>query len=399
MTKVDLEKLEQRVKSLPSVQNEALMDIIRGMYQGKTLLGEKGLLTQLVKDLTEMALQGEMDAHLQENSLEEGGNRRNGFKKKTVKGSGGSFELEVPRDRNSSFEPQIVKKRQTVLNDELDNKILALYSLGSSYNDITSHLQEIYGVDVSAATISAVTDRIMPQITEWRSRPLESLYTILFLDGMFFKARQDGKVITKVLYNIMGINQTGYKEILGFYASESEGAHFWLTVLNDLKARGVQDIIIACVDGLNGFPEAINSVFPKTEIQLCVIHQIRGSLKHIASKNQKEFMVDLKTVYKAETKDLAEYNLLKLEEKWGSKYPMVIKSWQRNWDNLSSYFKYSAEIRKLIYTTNPIEGFHRQVRKYTKTKGSFNSENALFKLVFCAIRRVKSGISQSKIGH
>jgi len=399
MTKVDLEKLEQRVKSLPSVQNEALMDIIRGMYQGKTLLGEKGLLTQLVKDLTEMALQGEMDAHLQENSLEEGCNRRNGFKKKTVKGSGGSFELEVPRDRNSSFEPQIVKKRQTVLNDELDNKILALYSLGSSYNDITSHLQEIYGVDVSAATISAVTDRIMPQITEWRSRPLESLYTILFLDGMFFKARQDGKVITKVLYNIMGINQTGYKEILGFYASESEGAHFWLTVLNDLKARGVQDIIIACVDGLNGFPEAINSVFPKTEIQLCVIHQIRGSLKHIASKNQKEFMVDLKTVYKAETKDLAEYNLLKLEEKWGSKYPMVIKSWQRNWDNLSSYFKYSAEIRKLIYTTNPIEGFHRQVRKYTKTKGSFNSENALFKLVFCAIRRVKSGISQSKIGH
>lgn len=327
MTKVDLVKLEKKVKSLPSVQNEALMDIIRGMYQGKPLLGEKGLLTQLVKDLTEIALQGEMDAHLQENSLEEGGNRRNGFKKKTVKGSGGSFELEIPRDRNSSFEPQIVKKRQTVLNDELDNKILALYSLGSSYNDITSHLQEIYGVDVSAATISG---RIMPQITEWCSRPLESLYTILFLDGMFFKARQDGKVITKVLYNIMGINQTGYKKILGFYASESEGAHFWLTVLNDLKARGVQNILIACVDGLNGFPKAINSVFPKTEIQLCVIHQIRSSIKHIASKNQKEFMADLKTVYKAETKDLAEYNLLKLEEKWGNKYPMIIKSWQRN---------------------------------------------------------------------
>jgi putative transposase len=388
MQNMDLETLEQKIKSLPSVQNEALMDIIKGMYQGKPLLGEKGLLTQLVKDLTEIALQGEMDAHLEENSLEEGGNRRNGINRKIVKGPAGSFELEVPRDRNSSFEPQIVKKRQTVLNDELDNKILALYSLGNSYNDITSHLQEIYGVNISAATISSVTDRILPQITEWRSRPLESVYTIAFLDVMFFKVKQDGKVATKALYNIMGINQAGYKEILGFYACESEGAHFWLTVLNDLKARGVQDIFIACVDGLTGFPEAINSVFPKTEIQRCIVHQIRASIKHVASKNQKEFIADLKTIYKAETRDLAEYNLLQLEEKWGNKYPMVIKSWQQNWDILSTYFKYSADVRKLVYTTNPIEGFHRQVRKYTKTKGSFTSENALFKLVFCAIKRV-----------
>lgn len=228
----------------------------------------------------------------------------------------------------------------------------------------------------------------MPQIAEWRSRPLEAVYTILFLDAMFFKARQDNKVTTKVLYNVMGITRSGHKEILGFYSCESEGSHFWLTVLNDLKARGIKDILIICIDGLKGFKEAISSSFPQSKIQLCVIHQIRNSLKHVASKNQKEFMADLKTVYKAETKDLAEYNLLALEEKWGKKYPMVIKSWQQNWDNLSTYFKYSDEVRKLIYTTNPVEGFHRQIRKYTKTKGSFTSENALFKLVFCAIKQI-----------
>jgi putative transposase len=225
-------------------------------------------------------------------------------------------------------------------------------------------------------------------LNEWRGRALESVYAILFLDAMFFKVRQDNKVVTKVVYNIMGITTTGRKEILGFYASESEGSHFWLSVLNDLKARGVEDILIACIDGLKGFPESINSAFPKTEIQLCIVHQIRNSLKNIASKHQKEFMVDLKTVYQASSKDVAEYNLLQLEEKWGKKYPMVIKSWQQNWEHLATYFKYSNEIRRLIYTTNPIEGFHRQIRKYTKTKGAFTSENALFKLVFCAIKQI-----------
>lgn len=378
-----------KITATPTISSNPLYaEIIRGMYQGKPLLGPNGLLTDMVKELTQLALQGEMDAHLRDNSLEEGGNRKNGLSSKSIKTSSGSFDLEVPRDRNGSFEPQLIKKRQTILNDELDNKILALYTIGSSYSDITSHLQEIYGVDVSSATISSVTDKLLPKITEWRSRPLDSVYTIVFMDAMFFKVKQDNKISPKALYNLMGITQNGHKEILGFYSCESEGSHFWLGVLNDLKARGVEDILIACVDGLKGFPDAISSAFPQCETQLCIVHQIRNSLKYVASKNQKEFMLDLKTVYQAATKDLAEHHLLLLDEKWGSKYPMVIKSWQQNWDNLSTYFKYSSDIRRIIYTTNAIEGFHRQIRKYTKTKGSFTSENALFKLVFCAISKI-----------
>ena len=215
-----------------------------------------------------------MDSHLEEDTLEQGGNRRNGVATKTVRSGSGAFELEVPRDRNGSFEPQLIKKRQTILNEELDNKILALYGLGTSYDGIANHLQEIYGVEVSAATISSVTDKLVPMLNEWRARPLESVYTVMFLDAMFFKVKQDNKVITKVLYNIMGINQSSYKEILGFYPAESEGAHFWLSVLNDLKARGIEDILIACIDGLKGFPEAIGTAFPKTEIQLCIVHRV-----------------------------------------------------------------------------------------------------------------------------
>jgi transposase-like protein len=300
----------------------------------------------------------------------------------------GTFELETPRDREGSFDPQIVKKRQTVLNASLDNKIIGLYGLGMSYEDIASHLKEMYDFDVSPGTISAVTDKLLPVITDWRSRPLEAIYPILFMDGMYFKVRENGKVITKVLYNILGINQEGRKDILGFYVAESEGANFWLGVLNDLKERGVRDVLIACVDGLTGFPEAIKGAFPRTEVQLCIVHQIRNSLKYVASKNQKEFMRDLKTVYQAPSKDIAEHNLLKLDEKWGAKYPMVLKSWHANWEHLSHYFQYSGEIRRLIYTTNAIEGFHRQVRKFTKTKGAFTSETALFKLVYCACQKI-----------
>lgn len=375
-------------------EDNVLAQISSAIYEGRPLSGENGVLTQLIKKALEASLEGELDSHLSENSLEEGGNRRNGFKSKTVKSSFGSFDLETPRDRQSSFDPQVVKKRQTVLNEELDTKILALYGLGNSYDAISFHVKDLYGIEVSSATIASVTERLIPQITEWRSRPLEAVYPITFLDAMYFKVRENNHVRQKVLYNILGINQDGFKEVLGFYVADSEGANFWLGVLNDLKARGVEDIFIACVDGLKGFPEAIQASFPKTEVQLCIVHQIRNSLKFVASKDQKEFMKDLKTLYQAQTKDLAELNLLRLDEKWGQKYPMVLKSWQTNWDNLSSYFRYSQELRKLIYTTNPIEGLHRQIRKFTKTKGAFTSENALFKLIFCAINYASRKWSQ-----
>ena len=362
-------------------------EAIAGLKAGKPFLGKDGVATPLLKRLIEASLEGEIEAHVTETKPEL--NRRNGKTSKVVKSDSGTFDLETPRDRNSTFEPEIVKKRQTILNASLDNKILSLYGAGMSYQDVSLHLAEIYGVNVSEATISAVTDKLLPIVAEWRNRPLESIYPIIFLDAMFFKMRENGRVVNKALYNILGVNQSGYKEILGFYLAESEGANFWLGILNDLKARGVEDILIACVDGLTGFPDAIAAAFPKTEVQLCVIHQIRNSIKYVASKDQKPFMSDLKTVYKAETKDLAELNLSKLEEKWSKKYPMVLKSWQNKWDMLSTYFKYSHDIRRLIYTTNPIEGFHRQVRKFTKSKGAFTSENALYKLVYCVCQKVK----------
>lgn len=258
-----------------------------------------------------------------------------------------------------------------------------------SYQDIQKYLGEMYGLEVSSGTISAVTDKLVPLLTEWRSRPLSSVYPIVFLDAVHFKCRENGKVQHKVVYNILGVDLQGHKEILGFYIADSEGANFWLGVLNDLKNRGVQDILIACVDGLTGFPEAIEAAFPKTEVQLCIVHQIRQSLRYIASKDQKSFLKDLKTVYKAESKDLAELKLLELDEKWGKKYPMVLRSWQSKWERLSCYFKYSPDLRRLIYTTNSIEGFHRQVRKYTKAKGAFSSDMALFKLLYSAIMQIK----------
>lgn len=365
---------------------------IEALKSGKPLMGADGIATPLIKNIIEASLEAEAEAHIAETKLED--NRRNGKSCKTVQSSVGSFNLKTPRDRNGSFEPQLVKKRQTILNATLDDKILGLYGLGMSYQDISSHLAEMYGVEISSATISTVTDKLLPILQEWRARPLEEIYPIIFLDAMWFKAKENGKTEKKVLYNILGVNQSGRKEILGFYLADSEGANFWLGVLNDLKARGVKDILIACVDGLTGFPDAIEAAFPKTEVQLCIVHQIRNSLKYVTSCDQKEFMRDLKTVYQAATKDLAESNLEKLDEKWGKKYPLVIKSWQTKWDLLSTYFKYSAEIRRLIYTTNPIEGFHRQVRKFTKTKGAFTSVNALYKIVYCACQRIKKKWNQ-----
>ncbi len=356
---------------------------LKGIQEGKPFTGKDGVLTSLIKDLAEAALEGELDSHL---GKEISANRRNGKSKKTIKSLNGNFELETPRDRDGTFAPQMVKKHQTTLSDEIEQKISALYGLGMSYNDMAAHLQEIYGLEISNATLSTITDRIIHKVKEWQARPLENVYPIVWLDAIHYKIRENGKVTGKAVYTILGVNIDGRKEVLGLYISENEGANFWLQVLTDLSNRGVNDILIACVDGLKGFPEAIETIFPDTEVQLCVVHQIRNSLRYVGSKNQKEFMVDLKRVYKAVNKDLAEAELDTLENKWNDKYPIVIKSWRSNWERLSHFFKYPEEIRRIIYTTNTIEAVHRQFRKLTKTKGSFPNQNSLLKLLYMGIQ-------------
>jgi transposase-like protein len=341
-------------------------EILAEFRKGKRLTGKGGLLAPLIKQLTEAALEAEVESHIANDVLSGKPNRRNGFNKKIIKGtSDGTFELETPRDRNGTFEPQIVKKHQTTISDEIEEKIISMYGLGMSYKDITSHIEEIYQVSISTATISAVTDKIITKVKEWQARPLEALYPFVWLDAIHYKVKDGGKYVSKAVYTILGVCLDGRKEVLGLYLSENEGANFWLSVLTDLQARGVEDILIASVDGLKGFPEAINAIFPQTEVQLCIIHQIRNSIRYVASKDHKEFAKDLKLVYQAPTKELAEDELLKLDEKWGKKYPLVIKSWQSKWDNLSVFFKYPADIRKIIYTTNIIESVHRQFRKLT----------------------------------
>jgi len=261
---------------------------------------------------------------------------------------------------------------------------MGLYGLGMSYKDIQTHLSEMYGLSVSDGVINSITDRVVPAIREWQSRPLERLYAIVWMDAIHFKIREDGKVITKAVYSVLGVNMKGQKEVLGLYLGHNESATFWLQVLNDLNQRGVEDMLIASIDNLNGFAEAIENIFPKSEVQLCVIHQIRNSMKYIPWKNYREFMKDLKKVYQAGTLELAEFYLDELDQKWGEKYPVVIKSWRSNWSRLSQYFKYPEQIRRLIYTTNTVEGYHRMVRKITKTKGAFTSDTAMLKLVYLA---------------
>jgi putative transposase len=353
------------------------------IQEGKPLLGKEGILTPLIKNLTEAALEGELDSHL---GQEITANRRNGKSQKTIKSLNGNFELRTPRDRDGTFAPQLVKKHQTSLNDEIEQKIIAMYGVGLSYQDISGHLRDLYGLEVSTGTLSAITDKIIHTVKEWQARPLATIYPIVWLDAIHYKIRENGKVAGKAVYTILGVNLEGRKEVLGLYISEHEGANFWLQVLTDLSNRGVKDVLIACVDGLKGFPEAIESIFPNTEVQLCVVHQIRNSLKYVGSKNQKEFMADLKRVYKASTKDLAASELDILADKWNDKYPIVITSWRNNWERLSQFFKYPEDIRRIIYTTNTIEAVHRQFRKLTKTKGAFPNQDSLLKLLYLGIQ-------------
>jgi len=369
------------------------------------------MLKNLFKDTLQQIFEAEMDEHLgyKKHSPEGNntGNSRNGYSKKTIQTKLGKTEIEIPRDRNGEFEPRIIKKYQTTSND-LEDQIIAMYAKGMTTRDIEDHMRDIYGIDVSPVMVSKVTDKIMPMIAEWQSRPLERVYPIIYLDAIFFKVRKDNRIINKAAYSVLGINMAGQKDILGIWIGENESASFWLGVCNDLKNRGVQDILIACKDGLSGFSEAINTVFPRTEIQLCIIHQIRNSLKYVPWKEQKELMADLKKVYQALTMEEAELAFKMFKEKWGKKHPVIIRSWEKNWLELTAYFKYPYEIRKLIYTTNIIEGYHRQLRKVTKTKTAYPTDDALKKIIYLAtveaskkwtvpIKEWKSCISQFAI--
>jgi transposase-like protein len=353
----------------------------------KTVEDVHKMLRDLFKDTLQGIFEAEMEEHLgyKKHSIcgNNSGNSRNGYSEKTIKSRFGKTRVKIPRDRNGEFEPQIIKKYETTSN-QIEDQIIAMYAKGMSVRDIEDHMRDIYGIDVSPAMVSKITDKILPMITEWQSRPLERVYPIVYLDAIHFKVRQDSRIINKAAYSVMGINMTGQKDVLGIWIGENESASFWLGVCNDLKSRGVEDILIACKDGLSGFSEAINTVFPQTEIQLCIIHQIRNSLKYVPYKEQKILMADLKKVYQALTIEEAGMAFEDFKEKWGKKHPIIIRSWENNWLELTAYFKYPYEIRRIIYTTNIIEGYHRQLRKVTKTKTAYPTDDALKKIIYLA---------------
>lgn len=354
-------------------------EAIEGLKSGKDLSGKDGVLLPLLKDFLESALEGEMTSHLIDKKP---GNRRNGKCNKTVQTSYGAVDISVPRDRQSEFEPELVGKRQTVIGEGFENRILSLYAKGFSYLQIQEHLLDLYGVDVSVGKLSAITDKVVPLLKEWQSKKLDVFYPILWLDAMHFKVREDNRVVSKAVYNIIALNSEGKKELLGMYISESEGARFWLSILTDIQNRGVKDILICCIDNLKGFTEAVEAIYPKADVQICVLHQIRNSKRFLARKDRKGFNMDLKKIYQAANLTEAELALDSFEKKWGDKYPLSAKSWRNNWHYLTRFFDYSAAIRRIMYTTNIIEGFNRQIRRITKTKGAFTSQTALLKLLY-----------------
>jgi transposase-like protein len=356
---------------------------IEKLKEGKPLTGNDGVFTPLLKMILEASLESEITNHIQETKTSK--NRRNGAGKKQIKSGLGRFELETPRDRNGSFEPQTVPKRQVTISSDIDKKILGLYGLGMSYSDIQSHLREMYDFEVSDGTISSITDRIIPEIKEWQNRPLESIYPVVWLDAMHYKVREDGQVKSKAVYSVLGVSMDGFKEVLGIYFGNSESSSFWRQVLNDLQNRGIEDIFIACIDNLSGFGDAIEDYYPKTEVQLCLVHQMRNSAKYVTYSDLRAVMKDLKVIYQSPTEQKGLEALEQAREKWNKKYPAIFKSWEKNWDRLSNIYKFSPQLKRIMYTTNPIESYHRMIRKVTKTKGAFASENAILKQVYLAI--------------
>jgi len=355
------------------------------------LMGKDGAIKKLLKSSLENILESELTDHLgyERHSIEgnNNGNNRNGKTYKTIKTDQGQIDIKIPRDRNSSFDPVVVKKYEKTLGP-IEDKIISMYAKGMTTRDIQSHVEEIYGLEVSPTTVSNITNSIVVHAKQWQSRPLSRIYPIVFFDAIHYKVRQDGKVLSKAAYTCLAIDLVGHKDMLGIWVGEAEGANFWLGILTELRNRGVDDILISAVDGLKGFPEAIESVFPGCEVQQCIIHQIRNTIRYVASKNQKEFMKDLKLVYTSPTEEAALIQLEKLDEKWGKKYPYPIKSWRNNWTNLAVFFKYPEEIRRMIYTTNVVENLHRQFRKVTKNRALFPNDDSLTKMLYLAYRDI-----------
>ena len=361
-------------------------EAVKGLYAGKPLLGDGGVFTAMVKRIVQASLKGEMHAHLAAEDQE--GNRRNGYTRKTLKTSGGQVDIATPRDREGTFEPQLVGKRERVLNEELDAKILSMYSLGLSYADITSHMREIYGVETNDALINAVTNTVVDDVRQWQGRPLEPLYAVVWMDAAFFKIKHEGAVRNRAVYTVLGVDLDGYKDVLGMYIEESEGARHWLGVLSDLQQRGVKDVLVACTDNLKGFPEAIEAIFPRTDVQGCIVHQIRNTLRYVGYKELPAVLADMKTIYKAKDEQAALEALDAFAAKWEQRYPKVVESWRNNWTRLSTFLRYPEALRKLIYTTNIIEGYHAQLRKVTKTKRVFDGDMAVLKLIYLVQQRI-----------
>ena len=381
-------KLSPEGRAAEQERKENLRNIMKGL-DVKNFEDLKDVFKLMVGEMLENGLEGELDDELGYTKYDyrnkEGENSRNGYSKKTLKTSFGETEIKVPRDRDGEFEPQLIKKNQTTLTGDIEEKILSMYAKGMTTSDIETHIQDIYGLECSDSTISRITDKILPVVREWQSRPLEEVYAVVFMDAIHFHVRSEGQIVKKAVYIAIGINMDGLKEVLGMWVGENESAKFWLSVMNGLKNRGLQDILIACVDGLTGFPAAIEAVYPKTEIQQCIIHQIRNTTRFVSYKDIKALMADLKKVYAAIDEQTALSELENFDEKWGTKYPKIAISWRDNWANLSTYFKYPQEVRTLIYTTNAIEGFNRQLRKVTKNKGVFPTDDSLLKMLYLAM--------------
>jgi transposase-like protein len=383
-------KRTKRVKPDPELVK--LADSLLVNYKKpEDLIGENGLLKQLTKMLVERALETEMTHHLghgkSETVINATGNTRNGHSAKTLQGDFGELPLDIPRDRQGDFEPQMVGKHQTRWTG-FDDKIISLYARGLSVREIQGHLEEMYGTEVSPSLISAVTDAVSEDVKLWQARPLDALYPILYLDCIHIKVRDAGAVRTKAVYLAIGVNMSGHKEVLGLWIAQTEGAKFWLQVVTELKTRGVQDIFIACVDGLKGFPEAIEAVYPKAAVQLCIVHMVRNSLNFVSWKVQKEVAADLRQIYTASTVELAEQRLTEFEEKWDAQYAPIGLSWRKNWARVIPFFDYPPEIRKVIYTTNAIESINMSLRKVIKTRSSFPTDEAATKLFYLALRNI-----------